>query len=326
MSQKCEKLHAIFNKMKQIKYSPNFLNSIPDNGIYIVFEEGENAHSGNRITRVGSHTGQGNLKNRLSEHYENEGRSIFRKKIGTAIMKKSIMEGNTFWTNTDIYDWNEHKYFERKKIFKNKGREKQWISIQQKVTEYIRKNITFVCFKVDDGDKRKYFEEKIISTISNCEECKQSKEWLGNYSDKPKVIKSGLWLDLLLWKDDLTDVDIDYLEEICNGNNNIKNNYVKETIFIDFSNGSGTNSTYYLSNDLSVFEEIIYKTIGVKINLSNIKESEWKINEHLSNSTKNIMNKHDLNYSMAFYHGIIINKRHNKKWYIYQEISINGSK
>ena len=44
---------------------------IPENGIYILFEKGEFAHSTNRIVRIGTHTGDNQLRSRLFQHFLN---------------------------------------------------------------------------------------------------------------------------------------------------------------------------------------------------------------------------------------------------------------
>jgi hypothetical protein len=64
--------------------------AIPLNGIYIMFEKDEVGHDGDRIVRIGTHTGDRQLKNRIYQHFENENknRSMFRKNIGRCILNK----------------------------------------------------------------------------------------------------------------------------------------------------------------------------------------------------------------------------------------------
>jgi hypothetical protein len=211
---KCEQLHSWFNSLKKHTYYANFVNNIPENGIYIQFEIGEMGHSGDRIVRIGTHTGQNNLRQRLEEHYENNGRSIFRRKVGSAIIIKSLMEEANIWTEEDLKDWNYGNFYKREQNFIKKGRGDKYKEIQNQVSAYIRTNIYFVCFEIYDGEMRKCFEKRLISTVSNCTQCQQSEKWLGKYADKPKVSKSGLWLEHNLWKDDLTDNDMNMLEKI----------------------------------------------------------------------------------------------------------------
>jgi hypothetical protein len=49
-----------------------------------------------------------------------------------------------------------------------------------------------VVLPIDDKANRLALESKIISTISTCTDCGPSKQWLGLYSPKEKIRKSGL--------------------------------------------------------------------------------------------------------------------------------------
>jgi hypothetical protein len=60
----CEALHEWANSLQAFRYDES---RIPTNGIYILFEKGETAHGTNRIVRVGSHTGDKQLRSRLFE-------------------------------------------------------------------------------------------------------------------------------------------------------------------------------------------------------------------------------------------------------------------
>lgn len=71
MSNNCDILHQWFNKMQKHTF-PFDKHQIPENGIYILFEKGELAHSGMRIVRVGTHRGDGQLLSRLSQHFLKE--------------------------------------------------------------------------------------------------------------------------------------------------------------------------------------------------------------------------------------------------------------
>ena len=184
---------------------------IPENGIYILFENREFAHSTNRIVRIGTHTGQNQLRSRLFQHFlkENKDRSIFRKNIGRALLNKDkdiflekweldLTTRNAKDRHSDSVDFDKQK------------------EIEKRVTKCIQDNFSFVVFQIDDKDKRLYFESRIISTVSLCEECKQSENWLGNSSPKEKIRKSGLWIVNELWKTPLNDEDMIELKQLLN--------------------------------------------------------------------------------------------------------------
>ena len=79
MSEACHYLHDTLSRLPRLKRED--LAHIPQNGIYVLFENGEQGHGGDRIVRVGTHRGRNNLPGRIREHLykANKDRSIFRK-------------------------------------------------------------------------------------------------------------------------------------------------------------------------------------------------------------------------------------------------------
>ncbi|MDP2672744.1 MAG: hypothetical protein Q8O84_02945 [Nanoarchaeota archaeon] len=198
--------------MKKHSFSFNE-QEIPENGIYILFEKGEFAHSTNRIVRIGTHTGNNKLRSRLKEHFvnENKDRSIFRKNIGRALLNKNNDPFLKQWELDLTTKKSKEKYFKNVDFKKQKETEKR-------VTKYIQDNVSFVVFQVDDKNKRLEIESKIISTVSLCDECKSSKNWLGNFSPKEKIKESGLWNIKELWKTPLSDKEMIKLKQMLNIN------------------------------------------------------------------------------------------------------------
>ena len=76
-----------------------------------------------------------------------------------------------------------------------------------------RDNFSFVVLEIDDDKKRLEIESKIISTVSLCEECCASKDWLGLSSPKEKIRKSGLWIVNELYKEPLNEDDFEELKK-----------------------------------------------------------------------------------------------------------------
>jgi len=155
---------------------------LPRNGIYFFYEEGEIcSHSGiQRIVRIGTHGAKRTLKRRLVDHYDgNREGSIFRKHLGTALLQRSGA------SNDQIKGW----------IRRRKGYElwKTFDEIEREVDEVIKKNFFFRVILVDNAQERKFFEKRLIATISACPICSPSMDWLGNYAWSEKVKKSGLW-------------------------------------------------------------------------------------------------------------------------------------
>jgi hypothetical protein len=210
MSKNCNTIHQWFNGMKKFTF-PFDKHEIPENGIYILFEKNEFAHSTNRIVRIGTHTGDNQLRSRLFQHFlkENKDRSIFRKNIGRALLNKDkdiflpkweldLTTRNAKNLHSDSVDFEKQK------------------EIEKRVTKQIQDNFSFVVFQIDEKDKRLEFEAKIISTVSLCENCKPSGNWLGNFSPKEKIVKSGLWLVNELWKTPLSNENMIELKQLLN--------------------------------------------------------------------------------------------------------------
>jgi len=210
MSKNCQTIHIWFNGMKKHSFPFNE-QEIPENGIYILFEKGEFAHSTNRIVRIGTHTGNNQLRSRLFQHFlnENKDRSIFRKNIGRALLNKDKDAFLEQWEIDLTTKDAKNQYSDSIDFDKQK-------EIEKRVTKFIQDNFSFVVFQVDDKNKRLEIESKIISTVSLCGECKPSEKWLGNFSPKEKIRESGLWLVNELWKTPLSDKDMIELKQMLN--------------------------------------------------------------------------------------------------------------
>ncbi len=205
MSNKCCELHKIFNSMKRLRF-PLEKTLIPSNGIYILFEEGEKGHDTDRIVRVGTHTGDGQLFSRLKQHFEinNKDRSIFRKNIGRAILTKENDQYIEKWELDLTTSENKKKFSPLIDIeYQNK--------IENKVSKIIQEKFSFIVFEVNEKSERLILESRIISEISNCDKCSPSNSWLGNYSPKLKIRKSGLWLVNELYKKGFDDDEFQLL-------------------------------------------------------------------------------------------------------------------
>lgn len=214
MSKICCTIHQLFNKVNKHSF-PFKKEDIPLNGIYILFEQREFAHSTKRIVRVGTHTGDNQLPSRLFQHFvnENKDRSIFRKNIGRALLNEN--------KNSFIQQWElDLTSTKAKEKYSNFVDFKKQEEIEKKVTSYIQNNFSFVAFSIDNKQERLKLESKIISTLSLCNECLPSAKWLGLFSPKPKIKNSGLWLVNELDKESLSSKDLIRLKKIIDDSRN----------------------------------------------------------------------------------------------------------
>ena len=208
MSDICALLHQKFNNFEK-HYFPFDIGRIPSNGIYVLFEKGELAHEGNRIVRIGTHTGKKQLRSRLNQHFinENKDRSIFRKNIGRALLNLNNDPFLEQWN----WDLTTHK---AKEIYGNQLDRSKQLEIERAVTRYIQNNFSFVVFSVFNREERLFYEARIISTVSLCKECQPSSAWLGLASPKAKIREGGLWQVNELYKTPLSEKELNALQQI----------------------------------------------------------------------------------------------------------------
>lgn len=206
MSQICHKVHRLFSDLPKLGF-PFDTSRIPQNGIYVLFEAGELAHQVDRIVRIGTHRGSNQLLSRLEQHFikDNKDRSIFRKNIGRAILNRNK---DPFLAQWEI----DLTTSEAKKKHARTIDQRKLQAMEKQVTDYIQRNFRFVVFRVDEKAKRLLWESKIISTVSLCDECRPSENWLGLHSPNDKIRESGLWLVNELYKQPLSESDYEVLK------------------------------------------------------------------------------------------------------------------
>jgi len=205
MSELCKQVHLLFSSKQAVQFPFNPAK-FPENGIYVLFENGEEAHGTKRIVRVGTHTGNGHLRLRLRQHFmqDSKDRSGFRKMIGSAILRR---ENDPF-----LAQWELDLTTKEAKENASSVDFKRLAEVEKMVTEYMQKYFQLSVIEVKEKEDRVDLESKIISTISRCEECKPSVNWLGLHSPREKIRESGLWLTNELYKMQLAESDIKKLK------------------------------------------------------------------------------------------------------------------
>jgi len=231
----CEWLQQEIMQLPLIKF-PFKLDNLPDSGIYFFYEKEECwGHGGHkpRVVRIGS-CKNGNFQSRISEHYllderkmefnSNQAgpkeRSIFRKNIGRALLNKHESNYLKIW-EIDFTDRDTRKRYGHLRD----------ISLEQKlerqITKIMRETFTFRFIKIENEMGGAGLESKLIGTIAHCELCKPSKKWLGQFSPKEEIRKSGLWLIQHLASKGITQEDRFKLKTIINSGStqtHMKNN------------------------------------------------------------------------------------------------------
>lgn len=221
MSKECKWLHKALEELPLVKYKFN-VEQLPHNGIYFFYEKGEHGHGTDRIVRIGTHK-NGNFRSRIAEHYliNNRGmnfdeckpkpsdRSIFRKNIGRALLKREKDPYLETWEIDFMTKESVKKYGYRRNL-----------QIEHKtetmITDYIRNNLFFRFIIIDDENERmgnKGLESNLIGTVARCKECGPSENWLGSHSPKEHIRNSGLWLSQHLKADILSLRDMEKIND-----------------------------------------------------------------------------------------------------------------
>lgn len=206
------KLYKLFNDQKRYSFQlGNSIQQIPDNGIYIIFENGEKFANYDRIVRVGTHTGHNQLRARLKQHFikENKNRSIFRKNIGRCFLNKEQHPYLSLWE----LDITSRADKEKNLKLLNLEFERK---LEKRISEHIQTNFSFCSFRVDTKEDRLFWESRIVSTLAKATDVRPSPSWLGNSSTKAKIKTSGLWQVNELYKDHLTILEFEHLKKLVN--------------------------------------------------------------------------------------------------------------
>lgn len=158
------------------RYCADFAaTSLPRNGIYFFFENGETFEDRDRIVRAGTHTGDGRLPKRLKLHYCGTARrSVFRRNVGNALVRAGLIEG----ISRDAAPLNS---------------DQSRSDIEAAITARFAEEFSFAVVRVDDMVDRLRLEAGLIATLSMNPVASPSANWLGLHSTVSAIRSSGLW-------------------------------------------------------------------------------------------------------------------------------------
>jgi hypothetical protein len=195
-SRYCGQIHQLIHELPRFENPGPFL---PLDGIYFFFEVGEKAvHDrcpSDRIVRVGNHphSTHGLLK-RLKKHYTSSKKaSVFLRIVGGALIRRNNPNASCLQPAPGKGHWERQKGeyckdCEPYKVFSK---------------DYIRRNMEFTTIAVPDRKIRNNLEQSLISTISLCDQCHPSDNWLGRFAYCELTRRSGLWQIDNLYEEDL---------------------------------------------------------------------------------------------------------------------------
>jgi len=180
----CSRIHLA---LETLSLNVDLQASIPSDGLYFFYEEGEvNGHTGRpRIVRVGNHPRRsGGLRSRLRNHYSgSKNGSVFRRYLGGAILRRSDPNHPCLQPGPGQGHW-EKQDAKPCEICQ---------PIEKAVSDLLRTRFRFRCVAIPERSTRNRFEEGIIAALCRCPYCKPSSSWLGHDAYSPDVRSSGLW-------------------------------------------------------------------------------------------------------------------------------------
>jgi hypothetical protein len=185
-------MHQYFNAQSRytFPYNEEELGKTSDkNGIYILFERGENYVDYERIVRVGSHKGKDRLVIRLGEHFlgNKQRDSIFRKHVGRCLLEQR--------DDGYIKHWNK-PFKKRKDIekYKNDVDLEYEMEYEHLISNYIKSNLSFTVIpKVYNSTERDRLEEGLIALLAQSDKRTSSTDWIGNHHPNRKIVTSKIW-------------------------------------------------------------------------------------------------------------------------------------
>lgn len=179
----------------------------PQRGVYFFFEEGEHRSDsgvGMRVVRVGTHalthSSRTTMWNRLSQHRGstkgggNHRGSIFRLIVGSALKARRTTDVPASWgIGADPGAAATRLRLDRQRLVDDESNLE--IAVSQRIGA-----MPFLWLRIDDdpgpSSLRGYIERNAIALLSNFQQPTldpPSEGWLGAYSDRERVRRSGLW-------------------------------------------------------------------------------------------------------------------------------------
>jgi hypothetical protein len=197
----CDHLHKRVQGLRRFNFGDQS-DDLPLDGVYFVFERGQQGHGGSRIVMIGSHRGNGKLAARLREHTtQNKDRSIFRKQIGRALLNRNQDPFLADWNQDLTTRKNKELHFHR--ISKSK-----LATVEEEVSKFISDYLSFAVINCDSPAEALKLQKLFIGTVSNCSTCSPTSDWFGHSSPDIKISESGLWQVMGLYKAGLQEDDL----------------------------------------------------------------------------------------------------------------------
>lgn len=198
------RLHKLFNSMP--RYNAESLEYVSvSNGIYILFQQGEKYGLIDRIVGVGIDYQGETLKTQLQKELiaGDKNFSPLRFQLGESMLNhcKSLY----------LAKWENKGY--NNKFDKNRSEEK---IMEEKISSFIKNEISFIYFAVDNKEKKIQLRNKIINTLYHDKFFIDLNKNPGYYCTSENIRKSEIWNIERVTKEFLCEEDFNFIEDQCN--------------------------------------------------------------------------------------------------------------
>lgn len=199
---------------------PDVPSNLPGWGIGIMYEKGENAFGGEKITYITYNKSFGNLGNRLKNHFlmrnrTQRKRSSWRNHVARAFIAKNDDDSKLF----DLWNGNRETRQEKTSILKaiKPTYVKDKLEEYEDLTdEYLQGKFSFSIIPVSDKKDQRRLRSRIISTLAQAKSIPISENWLGKFAvdgESSRISVKGIWNIECSKGKILDDEDFDLLDE-----------------------------------------------------------------------------------------------------------------
>ena len=182
------KIHEAASKLPRYRFDK--LTKIDvENGLLIVFEEGEKYGEYDRIVYVGINQKSGRLPGRVQEFISGKKDGVvLRKYIGEALLRKDRHPYSRIWAKDSSSPEGRRKIGT---FFDSQIQEET----EARVTSYLNEHMSFSVVEIPNSTRRKLLQDEFVLTLKEAySQLPASSTWLGRYHSDLKIRATALWM------------------------------------------------------------------------------------------------------------------------------------
>ena len=182
------RIHQEVSKLPRYHFDKSTEIAVED-GLLIVFEDGEKYGDDERIVYVGINQKSGRLPGRIHDivggHKDG---AVLRKYIGEAFLRKDGHPYARIWAKDSSSPEGRRKigtFYDQKKQDETEVR----------VTAYLKEHMSFSVIEIPNATRRKLLQDELVQTLKEAySQSPVSNTWLGKYHSDLKIRTAALWM------------------------------------------------------------------------------------------------------------------------------------